>query len=326
MNVRYAIYALLMMLSFALAACSADDTSAPAEERIPVAFTTGFSGMTRSTTIENAWTSGDAIAVTNGIATHRYTAAANSEVGGAVNLTFGDYESQFFWPNDEPHWSFTAWYPYQATQHTSVNLAADQRSTSVDMPADGGTLTADAYRQYDLLFCPAVSSTIRKRVHLLFYHQLAHVVVNATVSTKSGTTTEQVTGILLGSENVAVTGALTMGTTGTSVETPTISWTVNTSDQTNTIKMRHTATTGSLFKFESMLPPQTIGDSDTPLLTVTTTDGTLTRTYIYKAPCTLRAGYEYTITLTINELGILKVETLQIASWNTGTNGTGIVR
>lgn len=326
MNVRYAIHALLVLLPFVTAACTADDASAPAEERIPVAFTTGFSGITRSTTIDNAWTSGDAIAVTNGTNTYQYTAAANSEVGGAANLTFVDYDSQFFWPNDEPHWTFTAWYPYQATQHTSVNLAADQRSTSADTPADAGSLTADAYRQYDLLFCPAVASTIRKRVHLLFYHQLAHIVVNATVDTKSGTTTEQVTGILLGSENVAVSGALTMGTTGTSVATPTVSWTVNTSDQTNTVKMRHTATSGSLFKFESMLPPQSIGDSDTPLLTVTTTDGTLTRTYIYKAPCTLRAGYEYTIALTINELGILKVQTLQIESWNAGTGGTGIVR
>ena len=332
MNVRSVTYCLLMLLSLGMVACSADASVDTSEERIPVAFSTEFSAPTRASTIDNIWNGGDAIAISNGSETHRYTTVASSTAGDKVNLS-SVYEEQFFWPTDDPHWTFTAWYPYNnGEQWTSVEVADDQRGTSADTPADEGTLPAAAYYDFDLLYAQKVSE-YHKRVHLLFYHQMAHIIVNATVTPNTGVAHEQITSIQLGSSNVAVTGDITMGTTGASVTTPSVAWTVPAAGQTSTstINMRHAATSGALYTYECMLPPQTIGDANTPLFTINTsydvTDTeTLTRTYLYKGPYTFLPGYEYTFTFTIDEVGILKVQNLTIVSWGTGTGGTGTVK
>ena len=327
MNVRHDIYLLLLLLSFGMVACSTDASADMEEERMPVAFSTSFSAVTRSSTIDNMWISGDAVAVSNGTDTYLYTAAANSTAGGRVNLTYGTYELQFFWPTSDPNWSFTAWYPYNnGTQWTSATVAADQSVyDDTHDPATG--ITDDAYHAYDLLYAPSVTPGYHKRTHLVFYHQLAHVVVNATVTPKTGSTaTEEITDIFLGSDNVALTGGLTMGTAGASVETPTIAWTIAPADQENTITMRHAATANTLYTYECMMLPQTVGDADTPLLTIKTSDGSLERTYLYKSSYTFLPGYEYTFTLTITEVGMLKVQNLTIVGWGTGTGGTGTVK
>ena len=341
MNVRYAIYILLLLLSFGMVACSADSSTEVSEERIPVAFLTEFSAPTRASTIDNVWNSGDTIAVNNGTKTYMYTASTTSAEGNFVKLTFSDYNEQFFWPTEDKHWTFYAWYPYNdGEKQTSVSVADDQRGTSADTPADEGTLKTKDYHNYDLLYATAVPE-YRRRVYMTFYHQLAHIIVKATVTPNTGNAHEQITSIQLGSSNVAVTGDITMGTTGASVTTPSVAWTVPATDETSTstINMRHAATSGALYTYECMLPPQTIGDANTPLFTINTsytytyTDNTnteqtetLTRTYLYKGPYTFLPGYEHTFTFTIDEVGILKVQNLTIVSWGTGTGGTGTVK
>lgn len=316
---KNARYILFLILSLGVVGCSSDDllNTTKDEELMPVAFSTGFSVSTRSTTLDNLWSSGDAIAVSNNnTTTYKYaTAAPSATVSDLVNLTFEDYSQQFFWPTSDPHWSFKAWHPYNnATMPTGVDMTANQEA-----------LSEDDYKAYDLLYAETGVIEYKKRVHLKFYHQLAHVVVKATVSTKGGSVSEQVTGISFGNNNVSLKGSLTMGTTGSTV-TPSVSWTVADGDKTETVKMRHKSTSGSQYVYDCLLPPQNIGDSATPLITVTTTDGSKSRTYIYKSSYVVRAGYEHTFTLTINELGVLTVDGMTIVSWETGASGTGSVK
>lgn len=324
MKIRQSTYLLIALLPLCMAGCSSDETVAAVgttdsvEERVPVEFSSQLPAVTRATTIENVWTSGDVIAVSNGSTLHRYIAAATSTAGAIVNLSFaGEYSDQFFWPTSDPSWTFTAWYPYNnGTQWTAIEVAENQN-----------TIDADVYKNYDLLYATYGPVQFKKRVHFVFYHQLAHVIVNATVSPASGDSNERVTAIEFGRNNVALTGSLTMGTTGGSVATPSVAWTVAEANKTHSVTMRYKETSSSVYTYECMLPPQAIGDAETPLLTIKTIDDEqATRTYLYKSPYTLQAGYEYTFDMSVNELGVLKVNSLTITGWGTGAGGTGTVK
>lgn len=338
MNSRKNIYGLPILLSaLLLTAC----TSETEDAGNVVAFVTGMEQTpTRSTSRDNMWNVNDEVAITDGTTVKKYVA---SESGLAVPLVKAASEaSPFYWSIGKGNMTFSAWRPYTPTNESlAVTVAADQRATSSDAIADEGTLTDAVFNTYDLLYASPKEAASGITVPLQFYHQMAHIIVyvigvatdgHVDPETQQMTNVqeiEEVTRVILGSDNMSLTGTLTKrGVTGpTATESDKAVWSVGTGNSSITMRDADTQTglgVNNLKKrrvFECILPPQSGGTDpiyeddgkggkrikDNGHGTVLLTFYTSSRTenpYKYEAAFDYKAGYQYVYYIGLTRAGL----------------------
>lgn len=307
---RLTKYGLSMLAVFGIAGCSYDtEIISSVEEKVPVTFEIATSevSITRADTYTDAgvWTGGENVAVNDGTTTKTYTVSSNGS--GGFKLTGSNTDNTFYWLIKSESKTFEAWYlkgnaSYLNAKPTSMTVAADQ--TSADL------------NTYDLLYAQtdaltAATSTVPS---LTFYHQMARLTVAITKGT--GATSETVTSVSLGNNNVYRTRALSAfaashynGTSGGAT------W--GTSSDQSTIKMKQVSESN----YTCLVPPQTIGSGSTILLTVTTSDGGNTRTYTTTGSVSLQSGQHMTLNTTISRTDITIVPS--ITAWPASYSGTG---
>ncbi len=307
---RFTKYGLSQLAVLAIVGCSSDiDVSTDGEVRVPVTFELASSPMavSRADTYVDAgaWTDGESVAVSDGSSVKTYTVSANGS--GGFKMEGSDAANTFYWLIKEEQKTFEAWYlkddaSYLSAKPTSMTVAADQTSADLNtydlLYANTGTLTA-------------ASATVAT---LSFYHQMARLTVSITKGT--GATSETVQSVHLGTGNVALTcsgwepRASNYTTAGTGA-----GWTLGTQNQTVTMKQL------SETEYTCILPPQTIGNGSTVLLTVVTYDSPNNRTYTCTGSVTLNAGNHTTLNTTITRTGIT-IEP-SITAWPASYSDTG---
>ena len=281
----------------------ADEAQETTAEKIPVSFRSGIAqASTRTTTRDNVWSGDEQLSVTDGTSTKTYKPSSE---GTSVALEPIDDANTLYWPIDKGSKIFEAWYPDNGgTRPTTWTVAADQNALGDVSTFDG----------YDLLYATSGVVSNGSTVTLDFYHQMAHVIVYIRGLAWTG---QEISSITFGSNNVAVTGTVAMGTTG--IPSASVNWTVSSGDKTNTVTLRNQANT---LTYECLLPPQTGGSSSTTLLAFnTTTDQTYyetnrtssegswepamaNKTYHYNAPIDLEAGKEYSFFIRLERVGL----------------------
>ncbi len=323
----------LLLTAIAMGCTSVETIESRQEAPRPVSFSLQMAptvATRAASTLDNLWPSGVAISISNGTNVYNYTTAAESS-SADVAVALSPVSSIFYWPVDDPTWSFTAWYPATASP-TSTSTAP----ASITVNADQTTATTsdDVYKSYDLLYCPPTAATFWATVPLVFHHQMARVIViinsdgteghEETVSNETVRKKEVVTNVALGGTNrLGLTGSITTfstdGTNGSTV------WNVATKDACIT-KMRplasHTNATSNLYAFECILPPQKDETADAPLIDITTSGAEdhnhhlIARTYTYKSAFDYKAGYQYTYNLAISEQGTVTLDRVKVEGWD----------
>lgn len=306
-----------LMLSVLTAGCSTDQTES--QESVPVVFSSQLGASVTRGISDNIWPDNTKISVFNGTDTYTYQTVAGSSAlasgeAAAIKPITAANGSAFFWPINAPTpaWQFSAWYPMADTAPSSLTVSDNQTATN---------LPEAEYANYDILYCPAVTSTFRQAVPLVFYHQAARVIVRVNSSFTEGR--EVVESMTFGGGRLALSGTLTPGTSG---EGGTAAWTT-TGTTTNTITMRDRSTEEGKalcnYVFECILPPQsntTVTGQE--LIKMTTSGGTddlgapEARTYTHKDVFDLKAGYLYTYNLIISEKGTITLSTVKVVPWS----------
>ena len=144
--------------------------------RTPIQFTVnmaGDKGITRSNTVNDAWTTGDPVAV-------QMTSGGTSIVkkykivtGSPIKLVPDTDVEPFYWPNsDTTSVTVSAWYPYAATKPTY-----DNTNTSITDQS-----TADKYEAANLMETTAITRAYNEGApttpfHLTFVHRMAKLII-----------------------------------------------------------------------------------------------------------------------------------------------------
>ena len=325
MNICLRKYLFVALHLTLLAGCNDAGETLPLEENMPVVFSMEFGSKTRST-LDNVWPDNTQIAISKGsgntLSYYTPANASSANSGQAITLTASG-SNMLSWPSSDPHWVFSAWYPYSVTAPTGITVANDQ-----------GAIDDDTYYGYDIMYSPAVSDIYQATVPLKFYHQMSRVMV--VVITDNTPNKESVTSVTFGegTKDISVSGTFTMGVTG-GVAGTAASWTPTTASNSY-ITMRKTSTSteedSHIFRYECMLPPQSGGSSDDILLTIMTTgyidenDETQTpqaRKYVYKAAYDLQAGYQTNYFITCKDGSVIIIITSSVAGWNSTIQNIG---
>lgn len=302
-----------MALAAVLLAGCADETREGAAERVPVSFWSGIArSSTRTTTRDNVWSGSEHIMITDGVTIKTYKPASE---GTSVALKAIDSDNILYWPIDKGSRTFEAWYPANGGSKPTVWTVATDQNALAD---------ASTFDDYDLLYATSGVVSNGSTVTLDFYHQMAHVIVYIRGLAWTG---QEISSITFGSNNVAVTGTVAMGTTG--IPSASVNWTVSSGDKTNTVTLRNQANT---LTYECLLPPQSCGNSTTTLLAFNTVteksyyldnktigeaewdDSMAAKTYHYNAPITLEAGKEYSFFIRLERVGLSVAST--ISDWD----------
>ena len=304
---------LSLVLAFAMMGCTADTNIESEVNGEAVLFTSSFgSGMTRSSTIENIWTPSHRIAVSDGTNVYSYEPSGTSAGSGeSIRLNPATTDT-FYWPVLRTGKTFMAWYqsPYSATPPSKISVPADQSTNSLD---------AAAYAALDKLYAEATVE-YKSAVPLRFYHQPCRVIV--IVNSSSTETKEYVNNVRFGTNNVALTRAITkLGATGGDALTgmTTTAW-GSISDTGNSITMRRTGAddSNSVYTFECILPPQSGGNTTTNLLTITTATRetpSKSKTYEYLAAFDLQAGYKHVYNIAVSARSVVNIITEDVSDW-----------
>lgn len=296
----------------------ADDPGASLNVETPVAFYTGIANTTRTSTRDNVWNGDEQISISDTQAEIVKTYSPDA-AGASVSLSpYGGPDGKdeatrqtntLFWPIDKGDRTFEAWYPKQDTKPKSFTVEADQSS-----------IDDETFNGYDLLYASSGQLSSGSTVTLNFYHQMAHVIVYIRGLAWSG---QEIESITFGKDNVAVTGKIEPGTTGTAEASA--RWTVDAADQKETITLRNQAGT---LTYECLLPPQTVGSANTPLLMFNTKtkesdyeedkgpwDPIMANvSYPFNAPISLEAGKEYSFFIRLERVGLSVAST--ITDWD----------
>ena len=142
-----AVGLLILLLTLS---CNHEDASEL--ETMPVQFLIGKQApVTRATTRENMWNTGDLIAIRNVADAESVPAKqyATTTGGTSVPLAATDAADQFYWNIGRTDMTFEAWYPFFTSKPTTWSVAADQR--------DNTEVTNTVYNKYDLLYAPPVT-------------------------------------------------------------------------------------------------------------------------------------------------------------------------
>ena len=164
----------LAAIPLILAACVEDEYAEGS--RTPIQFTVnmaGDKGITRSNTVNDAWTNGDPVAV-------QMTSGGSSKVkkykivtGSPIKLVPDTDVEPFYWPNSSTtSVAVSAWYPYAATKPT-----ADNTNTSITDQS-----TADNYEAANLMETAEVTHTFSegeaaRTFNLTFAHKMAKLII-----------------------------------------------------------------------------------------------------------------------------------------------------
>ena len=290
---KYSLSTLAILL---IAGCSYDtEINSSVEERVPVTFelATVPLSITRTTTcIDEVWSTGMEVSVkctadgeTNDLnKVKKYVTASNG--GSGFKLSGDGSANTFYWLNRSAQKSFELWYPYSATKPTTFPVDFDQASNTNNL------------QDYDLLYASVSNLTASSSVvsSLSFYHQMSCLKVIVT-EVPSG---EEVTGVTVGYNNVAVTGTWTAAASNYVSGTGGASWTIADGDKKNTIILKKIA--ASPVAYCCILPPQSFGDANTTLITITTKETatpTNTHTYTCNGAITLYAGNLHTYSVNV---------------------------
>ena len=142
--------------------------------RTPIQFTVnmaGDKGITRSNTVNDAWTNGDPVAV-------QMTSGGSSKVkkykivtGSPIKLVPDTDVEPFYWPNSSTtSVTVSAWYPYAEAKPTY-----DNTNTSITDQS-----TADKYEAANLMETAAVTHTfndVSRTFNLTFAHKMAKLII-----------------------------------------------------------------------------------------------------------------------------------------------------
>lgn len=310
-------YGLSLMAGIMVVSCSSspDLVTLAEEERVPVTFQLAQPDIivTRATYDDGSvWTTGVNVSVkctggTEELNTVKTYVTADNGASG-IMLQGSDATNTFYWLKKDVSKSFKLWYPASADLPTSKAVDADQN-----------TVLEPVFADYDLLYAEvnSVTATDMPYPTTSFYHQLARLTVNVTMTQGVGgiAADEVVTGVNFGTANVAVSGDVTMATSNYNASTSSggAQWTLGSASATITMR---TVTDGT--EYTCILPPQTIGDANTVLLTITTNHDT----YTYSGAFTLYAGFHHTINATVSRMGV--IITASVNDWGSGGNiGSG---
>ena len=311
MAMRNYIVFLLVFMAIGCSDCT-DNLSLPVE---PVEFYTGFGAMatraTTPTTLDNLWTENDELAIAEVASpaniVKKYKASTTSTVsGGSVRIIPAGTVSPFFWPAEQGDKVFRGWYPYSDSQPSSVSVTSDQSSVN--------------YKSYDIMYAPDVPVVYKQPASLIFYHQACRIVVNV----NSVNTNNIVTSISMGSSNIALTKAITtLGATGEGVTSGATVW-GSLSDTGNTITMcKNTENSNDpahYASYECIVPPQSGGNIETPLFTITaqrtnSQNTLITKTYKYYDEFDFKPGYQYNYNFSLSTTGGVLVATVTVNNW-----------
>lgn len=164
----------LAAIPLILAACVEDEYAEGS--RTPIQFTVnmaGDKGITRSNTVNDAWTNGDPVAV-------QMTSGGSSIVkkykivtGSPIKLVPDTDVEPFYWPNSSTtSVTVSAWYPYAATKPT-----ADNTNTSITDQS-----TTEKYEAANLMEAAEVTHTFNegdaaRAFNLTFAHKMAKLII-----------------------------------------------------------------------------------------------------------------------------------------------------
>ena len=164
----------LAAIPLILAACVEDEYAEGS--RTPIQFTVnmaGDKGITRSNTVNDAWTNGDPVAV-------QMTSGGSSIVkkykivtGSPIKLVPDTEVEPFYWPNSSTtRVTVSAWYPYAATKPT-----ADNTNTSITDQS-----TTEKYEAANLMETAEVTHTFSegeaaRTFNLTFAHKMAKLII-----------------------------------------------------------------------------------------------------------------------------------------------------
>lgn len=300
-----------LLLPLLAAACTADGIEPVAEGPVAVTFSPAFARVITRSTIDNEWADSTEIVVRCSEAgqadkdyTYQYDATEDT-------WTATDDSQKYYWPINDPSWTFSAWPASYGTSPLNTKEVADNQSTS--------NVDATAYEGYDLLYCPPDGATFRQPVTLAFQHLMSRVVV--IVNSSSTDEKEKVTNIDFGGGHVGLKGSADLTTSP-------VTWTL-TNGQASTITMRSTTSDEEedalLFTYECILPPQSYDTgSDNTLfdIIVITTKGESNEEHTYKysgRAITMLPGNQYTYSLSVTDGSKILVSTLQVVPWTSST-------
>ena len=299
-----------LLLALLLSACSADSGIGSAEMGEAVEFSLSFAkAVTRAgdgdnRTVDNLWPAGAQVTISNGTTQNNFTTGSSPGTSSGVAVSLAPVSEDFIWPTNDPHWSFSAWYPAGNSPAMSQTVIADQNS-----------LEDAYYYAYDILYCPTMAVTFRQKpVTLNFLHQMARVVV--IVNSTYTETKETVTEVKFGYGHIALSRNIdALATTNANGQT---TWKDGTQNSTITMRTNTAMTnaTSHVYAFECMLPPQASTGDVTNLVQITTDKP---RTYNYTSSFSFQSGYQYTYNLLISEQGVITLATVQVTDWTTGS-------
>lgn len=157
MNIKQILLGSLAVL--ALAACSSDENSLPAEESNGRAtFTASIDGRVATRAYDQTWENGDAIGITGTSGDKAYSNVKYATTGNG-NFTVAT-EGQEIYYQDDSEVTFTAYYPWNASTTISAN-----------------TLEQSEQKTFDFLYAEGKGKKASPNVAFQFHHQMTKVVL-----------------------------------------------------------------------------------------------------------------------------------------------------
>ncbi|WP_158712745.1 fimbrillin family protein [Parabacteroides pacaensis] len=292
----------LCILALLMAACTQDepaDGTALPEGKYPMTFSTAVEGLTvsRANTAEGEWTEGDAVAVKVGNDVKQYTPATGST---PVTLQAASNVTPFYWQKSDETKKVSAWYCGTEYKETLPATWAVQSNQSTE--------NGKGYQQSDFLYAPetTISFAERNNASLTFYHQTAKVIINI-VNGEAATNVNQIQSVVIGNNNIALSGTYTKPNTGQTAGT----WNTSSATMSTITPKSITPASGCLKSYAALVIPQDVTDK---FIAVTLNNS---NTYYYTPENNdgnLQAGQQHTYNITVKGTK-LEVTTETPVSW-----------
>lgn len=310
----------LAIVATMLAACNNDENevyNGPVEAKI----TAGVDGpATRA--IDQKWSAGNTIGVMvtssdnsdmeNLYKNVEYTVESGGETGAFTAVT----GAGIFFQDASETVTFAAYSPYQSSTDAATLPETDGTITVSDTKDQTTTAKQEAF---DFLFASGATASknspaVEFKENYIFKHKMARLILVLKTSATDGFTADQVKDGTYKLSGLKHSGTFKV-TDGTATATgdAVTDWEI-----TNNVKVDDSS--DKTRTYTMILLPQTISGSGA--LTFTATIGEQTYTNSTSINPALAAGTSYTYTITIKKTG-LTVSGCTIATWNSGTSGSG---
>ena len=306
---RHTLYTFpALALLLAATACTQDDAGTLPDGTQPLTLTAAIEGSadTRAT-VDGTWETGETVAlqVTDGDGTQWYDYTVDDR---------GNLSGEYYWTK-----------PCSITvQGLYPNIMAENNGLTWSVAADQSS-DAD-YQSGDLLASEVTNVNYVSTAHLTFRHQTAKVVVNVSregLPDAIGATVQDISLGIGEDENILMDGTFTLPTDDSGYGT----WTPGTTEGSITPHLSGTAADGCVATYEALVIPQTIRSGAWLLTFNATKDGTGYGPFYYmlQKDTEWRAGYKYTLNVTITLYGLQASVDTGSMTWEEGTGGEGSV-